>query len=111
LYRSVNGGAAEELLEGVEDMQVFYGEDTDSDGVANRYVTADVINAPCASGANPSCWLRATSVRISLLVRTLDTNVTVAPQTYYFSGAAVTASDGRLRRVFTTVVSLRNHRT
>jgi type IV pilus assembly protein PilW len=111
LYRSVNGGAAEELLEGVEDMQVFYGEDTNSDGVANRYVTADVINAPCVSTANPGCWQRATSVRISLLLRTLDANITLAPQTYHYNGATVTASDGRLRRVFATVVSLRNHRS
>ncbi len=111
LYRSVNSAAAEELLEGVEDMQIFYGEDLDGDGVANRYVTADVINAPCADSSNPSCWLRATSVRISLLLRTLEDNITLTPQTYIYNGATVTASDRRLRRVFTTVVSLRNHRS
>jgi type IV pilus assembly protein PilW len=111
LYQSVNSGGAEELFEGVEDMQVFYGEDTDSDGVANRYVTAEVINAPCAALTNANCWLRVTSVRISLLLRTFDINVTLAPQTYNYNGATVTApGDGRLRRVFTAVVSLRNHR-
>lgn len=115
LFRSVNGGAAEELIEGVEDMQIFFGEDTDSDGIANRYVTADVINAPCADGTNPGCWLRVTSVRISLLMRTTldadDDNLTAGPQTFNYNGTTVTAADdGRLRRVFTTVVALRNHR-
>ena len=56
LYRTVDGGTAEELLEGVEDIQVMYGEDTDSEGIANRYVTANVIDAPCASTLNPGCW-------------------------------------------------------
>ncbi len=108
LFRSVNSGAAQELFEGVEDMQIYYGEDTDSDGVANRYVIADVINAPCA--ANSNCWLRVTSVRISLLLRTFEDNITLAPQTYDYDGATVTATDGRLRRVFTFIVALRNHR-
>jgi type IV pilus assembly protein PilW len=111
LYRIVNGATAEALLEGVEDMQIFYGEDTDSDGVANRYVTAEVIDAPCASGANPACWTRVNSVRISLLLRSLEDNVTLSPQTYSYNGATVTATDGRLRRAFTTIISLRNFRT
>lgn len=115
LFRSVNGGAAEELIEGVEDMQIFFGEDTDSDGVANRYVTAEVIDAPCADGSNPGCWLRVTSVRISLLLRTTlsadDDNITLGPQTFIYNEATVEAADdGRLRRIFTTVVALRNHR-
>ena len=110
LFRSVNGGAAEELFEGVEDMQVFYGEDTDGDGAVNRYVTADVINASCADNTNPACWGRVDSVRISLLVRTFENNVALEPQTYNYNGADVTATDGRLRRVFTTIVKLRNRR-
>lgn len=108
LYRTVNGGTAEELIEGVEDMQFFFGEDTDSDGIANRYVTADVINEPCSSGTNPACWLRVPTVRISLLLRTVDDNVAQEAQTYLYNGTTVTASDRRLRRPFTAVVALRN---
>ena len=108
LIRVLNGGLPEELLEGVEDMQVFFGEDRDSDGVANRYVTADVINAPCADGTNPGCWLGVTAVRVSLLLRSMDDNVVLEPQTYVYNGAPVTATDLRLRRAFTFVVALRN---
>jgi type IV pilus assembly protein PilW len=110
LFRRIDSGAAEELLEGVEDLQVFFGEDTDGDGFANRYVTADVINAPCADGTNPGCWGRVATVRLTLLMRTLDDNVTLAPQSYLYNGATVTASDRRLRRVFTAVIALRNKR-
>jgi type IV pilus assembly protein PilW len=108
LMRIVNGAAAEELLEGVEDLQVHFGEDTDSDGIANRYVTADVINEPCADGSNPGCWLRVPTARISLLMRTVDDHITQQPQSYLYNGTTVTATDGRLRRAFTAVVALRN---
>lgn len=108
LMRIVNSGAAQELLEGVEDLQVHFGEDTDSDGIANRYVTADVINEPCADGTNQSCWLRVPTARISLLLRTVDDNVTQEPQSFTYNGSTVTAGDGRLRRAFTAVVALRN---
>lgn len=108
LFRVLNGGVQEELLAGVEDMQVFFGEDTDSDGVANRYVTAEVINEPCSSGTNPGCWLRVVTVRVALLLRTLEDNVVIEPQTYVFNGATVTATDRRMRRAFTFVVALRN---
>ena len=87
----------------------MYGEDTDSDGVANRYVTANVINAPCVAGTNPGCWQRVPSIRISLLVRTFDGTIAIEPQTYFYNGSTVTATDGRLRRPFTAVVALRNH--
>ncbi len=91
-----NSLQAQELVEGVEDMQILYGEDLDGDGIANRYVTADIANM-----ANVS------SVRISLLLRSMD-NVTDAPQTYTYNGVETTAEDRRLRRIFTTTVKLRN---
>lgn len=88
----------QELVEGVENMQILYGEDTDEDGVPNRYLPADEVNS--LDGV--------TSIRISLLIRSLDDNVTLEPQTYTYNGATITASDRRLRRVVTMTVSLRN---
>lgn len=88
----------QELVEGVENMQILYGEDTDDDGVPNRYLPADEVNSMDA----------VTSIRISLLLRSLDDNVTQEPQTYTYNGATVTAGDRRLRRVVTMTVSLRN---
>lgn len=95
----ITGGTmqAQELVDGVEDMQILYGEDTDSDGVANRYVTANNV----ADMAN------VVSVRIRLLLRTED-NIASQAQTYTYNGQTYTATDLRLRRVFTTTVKLRN---
>jgi type IV pilus assembly protein PilW len=87
-----------ELVEGVENMQILYGEDTDNDRVPNRYFTVDsVVNL-----AN------VVAVRLSLLIRTLDDNLLHAAQTYNYNGANVTATDRRLRHVFTTTINLRN---
>jgi len=83
LFRSVNG-VEQELVEGIEDLQILYGEDTDEDFVANYYVeSASVVN-----------MARAISVRFTLIARTLEDNLTDA-------GARVT-------RNFTTTVTLRN---
>lgn len=92
-----SGMAPQELVEGAEDLQVLYGEDTDGDGIANRYVAANDVGD----------MGNVVSVRASLLMRTED-GIASAPQTYVYNGASHTADDRRVRRVFTTTVKLRN---
>jgi type IV pilus assembly protein PilW len=52
------------------------------------------------------------SVRISLLMRTLEDNVVPEPQTYRYNldpaDDSITATDRRLRKVFTHVIKMRN---
>lgn len=110
LFVQENGGSNQELIEGVENMQIYYGQDVDDDRTVDRYVTSAVIDADCIAASNTDCWRGVASVRISLLLRTTDTNVTETAQTYSFDGSSATATDGRLRREFITIVSLRNHR-
>ena len=99
LYQRISSNADSELIEGVENMQILYGVDTGTDQSADQYVAANSVTD----------WARVVSVRVSLLLRTLDDNLTVnGPQTYSFNGAAVTATDSRLRAVFSRTVSLRN---
>ena len=107
---------AEELIEGVEDFQVSYGVDTsvpedgevDSAG-GNPYLRGDQINTGAVPGANAQeKWNRVVSVRVSLLMRTVDNNVAPSAQTYTFNGTTTTATDKRLRKVFTHVIKLRN---
>ena len=98
LWRRINANAAEEMVEGVQDMQIRYGEDTDADGSPNRYVTADLV-------AN---WANVVSVRTSLLVSTTAINLTVVNQTVSFNGATQTAANGRLMRAFSATVGIRN---
>ncbi len=64
LYREVNNGGAEELVDGVENMQLRYGLDTDGDRAVDSYVTADAIA--------PADWLNVMSVRVGLLISTVN---------------------------------------
>lgn len=98
LYRKDGSDNAEELVEGVEDLQILYGIDTDSDGTANQFIRANDVTD----------WSQVTSVRITLLLQSVEDNITTAPQTYTFNNATVTPDDHRLRRVFTTTIGLRN---
>jgi type IV pilus assembly protein PilW len=114
---TVPTSAAEELVEGVEDMQITYGVDNTantSDKQADQYLTAtQVVDDAYWTGA-PSIntdeerWRRVLSVRISLLMRTPENGITAQAQTYTFNGTATTAADRRLRRVFTYVITVRN---
>lgn len=112
--------AAEELVEGVENMQITYGVDTtvpadgevdfiDPDGDGDPYLTSAQVESASVPGlTNDERWQRVVSVRVSLLMRTSEDGVVPAPQTYTFNGAAVTPADRRLRKVFTHVIKLRN---
>lgn len=97
LYVTVNG-ATSELVEGVENMQILYGEDTGGDLIPDRYRPANTVTDMGA----------VIAVRISLLIRSFQDNVVDDPQTYTYNGAAVTAGDRRLRQVFTSTITLRN---
>lgn len=98
LYRRIGSNAAEEMVEGIENMQILYGEDTDADSTANYYVPANsVVNMG-----------NVVSIRISLLVRTIDDNLAASPLTYTYNGATTTPTDRRLRRVFNSTIAIRN---
>lgn len=93
---------AEELLIGVENMQVKYGVDTDAlfDGEANRYLDADDI-----TGVGTLEWDRVVSVRLSLLMRSLSP-VWGSDTEFDFEG--ITYDDRLLRQKVNSTVQLRN---
>lgn len=106
-----------ELIEGVEDMQVVFGMDTDAtaDGSINGYYTATEVDAQSIAGVTTSQakWSRVLSMRISLLmVSQTGETITGGSQTLTFPGwsAGTTTydDDSRLRRVFTTTIAIRN---
>lgn len=98
LFRREFDNAPQELIEGVENLQILYGVDTDGDKYPNQYQAADSVVD----------FNDVVAVRVMLLVRSIDDNVSDAPQTYSYNGATVTANDRRLRQVFSTTVALRN---
>lgn len=108
LYRREHlSGINEELVEGVEDMQILYGEDSDGDNTANYYVDASSFPVDPATGKRAMGKVK--SVKISLLLHSLsDINVTGKPVPYQYNGVKVTAVDQQLWKVFTTTIGLRN---
>lgn len=91
---------AEELVEGVEDMQITYGEDTSADGSVDGYFAANAVTN----------WNNVKSVRIGLLMRSAENGVVNQPQSVSFNGGTVTPATGdrRLRKVFTATIAVRN---
>ncbi|WP_228050735.1 PilW family protein [Pontibacterium sinense] len=96
--------AEQELVEGVEDMQITYGIDNDDDGDADYYVAADTNG----DGVEDLDVTEVVAIRVSLLMRSIENNVLSSAQTYSYNGATVTATDRRLRKVFTATITLRN---
>ncbi len=108
LFRSING-TNQEIIEGVENMQVLYGIDTDDptpDGIPNYYVPFDSIPANIPAGGPPGSD-RIVSIRISFLLLSIDNNITTQNVSVAYNGGTSTA-DRRLRKVVTSTISLRN---
>lgn len=84
LWRKVNGGAEEEMVAGIENLQIVYGLDSDNDGVPNQFV----------DGAGVSGNFNSVSiVRFQVLASSLD---------------ALPNSGGVLQKAFSMSVNLRN---
>lgn len=111
-------GVPQELVSGVENMQILYGVDTSNpiDKIPNNFETAATVN----SSGN---WGNVVSVRIGLLTRSddnsLDTGAkpTAAPSfvllgissTDTTNGVQITSLlDRRLRKTFAETISVRN---
>jgi type IV pilus assembly protein PilW len=102
LYVRDLNGAVHELAEGVSDLQVLYGVDTDGNRTADRYMDAGAITTD-------GIWGGVVSARISLLVDSVD-NALQQPQTFTFLGTSTSPaeSDRRMRQEFTGLFVLRN---
>lgn len=107
LYRRLlgDGGTSQELLTGVENLQLEY-------GIQNAtYNTIDFRTANAIGATQWSSWVAApviSAVRYSLLMRS-ENQLLDTPQTYTYNGVTVTApaTDRRLRQVFTGTVGIR----
>ncbi|MDB4511835.1 PilW family protein [Arenicella sp.] len=93
---------AVELVEGVENMQILYGEDTSNDGVVNEYVSADQV----------SNYGNVKSVKIGLIMRSPDNGATGIDDTLTYTLLDTTTinppDDNYLRYVSNATVYLRN---
>ena len=105
LMREDLGESAQELVQGIEQLRMVFGEDTDADGISNIYrVASDVTN-----------WSNIKSVRIGMLVRT-PANVAADTDTTRFAGSGIelvdgvsidAAGDNRRRQVYKSTILVR----
>jgi type IV pilus assembly protein PilW len=93
-------GTTQELIGGVESLQILYGEDTNADSVADLYVAADGVGD----------WARIVSMKVGLLMRTPgDARADLDATTYGVLGTTIDPLDQRrVRRVVTSTIALRN---
>jgi len=97
LYRRLNGSYGQELVEGIESMQILYGIDTNGNNTANSY-------APFSAGLDLN---NAVSVRTNLLVTSLEDNLSIESSSTTM-GTYTSPNDRKIRRVFTSTIALRN---
>lgn len=119
LWRRDGAANPQELVEGVEQMQILYGVCTGQG--ASRSVDPATGYVPADSVAN---WSNVCSVRVNLLLASVNSlegpfagsNFTTASQSVIFppdtgsvtSATLVTPTDRRLRQAFSTTVGIRN---
>lgn len=95
-----DGGGAQELIEGVQAMQILYG-----------VCTNGVVNPPYVNAAGVANWDDVCSVRIHLLLVSMENNVVTQPQTVFFPSDTVNTivpADRCLRQAFSTTIAIRN---
>lgn len=111
-YRLQNMGmVSEDVISGVEQMQLAYGVDTNGDRSADVYRNATEVTT-----ANQ--WARVVNVKMSLLLRNLERDVSYSDTTTYplyggTSGATVnytvpTADRQFRRKVYNSTIQIRN---
>ena len=98
LFKKIDAATAAELVEGIENMQILYGEDTDTNRTPDYYVPEDsVVNMN-----------NVVSIRVSLLLASTDNNLALQPLAFTYNGATTTPVDRRIRKVFTSTIAVRN---
>lgn len=105
LWRKFGTSAPVEMVEGVENLQLLFGVDSDGDLIPNQYTTANLV----------ADFDNVITVRISLTVNSIDTvDANSVPSLGCLDSGGLQdcisgqAYDGLLRRTFTSTVRLRN---
>jgi type IV pilus assembly protein PilW len=91
------------LVEGIEELNIEYGVDTDSNGSPDSYVAAPA--------ATISDWTKVVAVQFYILARNLEKSPDYTVSRTYNLGLGktpVTAADGYRRHVYSTLVRLNN---
>lgn len=113
------GFSASSLVQGVENLQLEYGLDTDGNGDADIYTTDPGLYLACSTGSSPSCvgrWASVVSVKAFVLSRSVDQSPGYVDGNTYVLGrkfngdpnAFGSLAAGYKRKVFQEVIRLQN---
>ncbi len=115
LFRMTLGNASgvaanqvEEVVSGVEDMEIVYGVDTDAaaDNLVNRYYSANEITVDLATVGSFIAWDRVLTARVTLILRS-NTPV-FSGNTAVNLGEGFTYNDRYMRQKVSSTVRIRN---
>lgn len=99
--KRISAQGTEVVADGVEDMRVLYGTDTNLDGQTDVYLNADAMTA-----AN---WGRVTSVQLCLQFVSSENGLKTERGSYTNClGQNIVGADLRMRQLYSTTVSRRN---
>lgn len=105
LWRKIGPAAPEELVEGIEDLQIKYGVDTDGDGIPNRYQDANVVVD----------FEDVLTLRITVVANSVEDVGGLTGPTHGCTAGGGSQDclpgetyDGLLRRTFSQTINLRN---
>ncbi|MET0661441.1 MAG: PilW family protein [Steroidobacteraceae bacterium] len=100
LWRRIGDNAVDELVEGVDRMELEFGVDTNGDFVVDNYQSASAVTN----------WGNVLSVSLALLVRSNDAYDAQESRTYQLLSSTYTApaNDRYVRQVFEATASIRN---
>jgi type IV pilus assembly protein PilW len=106
-----NTNNAQPLVAGLQDMQIWYGLSQDRGAVAGIDANGRLTGATAYVPANlvpANEWNRVIGVRVSLLVRSEQDQLTLEPQTVTFNEVNIVPVDRRMRYVMGTTINVRN---
>jgi type IV pilus assembly protein PilW len=116
LTMSVNNAAAQPLAEGIEDMQVAYGFDTDADNIVTEHASGNsadddewLYNAPGDTIKASMTIANLRVIRVTLIAKStsIENGALFNGIAAYEDHAAV-AADGFIRRVLRSEIAVRN---
>lgn len=93
---------AKELIEGVQNMQLLYGVDTNADNSADRFIKANSVDT-LTDG-----WSKVVSVRIELLVMSAKSDAASKVMSLTFDNLTLSPTDKSLYKTYQDVVTVRN---
>ncbi|MDZ7922954.1 MAG: PilW family protein [Marinagarivorans sp.] len=108
--QELNAGAiktkALAIAQGIENMDIIYGVDLNSNGEVDRFLRADQMDLDGNGSVDSDEWKSVIAVRISLVLRSHET-VFSDNQAVTLQGKAY--NDRYLRQAFSQTIKLRNH--